>query len=86
LRNTWSSRFIHSQNYAMEAMKLSRGFRRLSVVAGFASSVLYGFLVLSWGGPSTWGAFVLALAVFVAVPVTFVLLLGWAIAGFQKSN
>ena len=69
-----------------KVLEISRGFRRLSVVAGFVGFFLLGLLVLSQGPPPTFGRFILALAVFVAVPAIFVLLLGWAIAGFHNPN
>jgi hypothetical protein len=63
-------------------MNISRGFRRLSVLAG-----VLGFLftcLLDLG--DKWDAQqYLGVAFFTFVPAALVLLLGWAIAGFNSN-
>ena len=65
---------------------ISRGFRRLSVVVGFIGATFIGFICLHDGRLPTVGDLMTMLAILVVVPMTFVLLLGWAIAGFRDSN
>jgi hypothetical protein len=64
-------------------MGISRGFRRLSFLAGFAGAIVIVCLWLSTGTPTV-SEFVLALLLFVSVPAVFVLILGWVVAGFRN--
>lgn len=74
-------------------MNISRGFRRLSVLTGLVGGI--AMLVIGLGPNGTLGReplsltilpMIVGLIMFVAVPVGFVLLLGWVVAGFQKSS
>jgi hypothetical protein len=70
---------------------ISRGFRRLSILAGFAGLMLLLFSLDASGdlsgrfSPSAFEWLKLIL-LFGGIPAAFALLLGWVVAGFRKSN
>jgi hypothetical protein len=70
-------------------MNLSRGFRRLSVLAGLVGLALLLFLGFGPNGTlhdtPLW-AWVVLLLTFVGGPFTFVSLVGWVVIGFRNSN
>jgi hypothetical protein len=67
-------------------MGISRGFRRLSVLTAFLGLVVIVFLWSQPGSNPTVPELIFGFLLFVGVPVLFVLLLGWVVAGFQNSN
>jgi len=67
-------------------MNISRGFRRLSLLAGFVG---FGVIVFIWGDSNQMPSptqLIFGLAIFGGLPAIFVLLLGWVVAGFRNSN
>ena len=77
-------------NYIINAMDISRGFRRLSVLAALMGLTALSFelevpTTIASSGSTV--AFVLWMALFFAgLPALFVLLIGWVIEGFRKAN
>ena len=71
-----------------DAMGVSRGFRRLSVLAGLAGAAFVGFLWIDSqpSDPPTGKQIVLCLVTFCAAPATFVLVLGWVVVGFRQGD
>lgn len=67
-------------------MNISRGFRRLSVVAAFLGLMVIVYLWTQPDSHPTPAQLLAGIVVFSGLPALFVLLLGWAIAGFQKST
>ena len=67
-------------------MGVSRGFRRLSVLAAFSGAAVLMFL---WVNQGEWPEPLQAvegLAVLAGLPAIFMLILGWAVAGFRQPN
>jgi len=66
-------------------MNIPRGFRRLSVLVGLVGLTIT--LMITWGSYGlplkTW---ITTFGILVVAPVLFVLLLGWVVEGFKKSN
>jgi hypothetical protein len=67
-------------------MNISRGFRRLSVLAAVLGTVVAFFALATNEGHTTPYVFALVILLFVVVPAVVVLLLGWAVAGFKNPN
>jgi Na+/serine symporter len=72
----------------MEPSRITRGFRRLSVLVGFIG-LIAGFVFvaikaqnLSDVHPVGW---LVVLALFVVAPVIITLLAGWVVAGFRSN-
>lgn len=70
-------------------MDLSRGFHRLSIVVALIGLAV--LLVLGLGpeghlATASLSLWVWLIFLFAGLPAIFVLLLGWVIAGFRKSN
>jgi H+/Cl- antiporter ClcA len=67
-------------------LDIHRGFRRLSVLAAFFGCLVVGLeRAIHWEQEWTQGDYVVAILI-ILVPTLVVLLLGWAIEGFQKSD
>lgn len=67
-------------------MNVSRGFRRLSVLAGLIGFLVLVFLWMQDNSLPDFNQIVLGLFILVITPAVVVWVLGWAVAGFQKSN
>jgi hypothetical protein len=67
-------------------VEISRGFRRLSVLAALVGLGVFTVLeLLPYSDPST-KDLIVGVVIFGIAPAIFVLVLGWVVAGFQKGN
>jgi hypothetical protein len=67
-------------------MNISRGFRRLSLLVGLIGFLVLGFLWMADNSVPSFEEIVRGLLILVIAPAVVVCVLGWAVAGFQKSN
>jgi hypothetical protein len=76
--------FVLMLGWVGERMSISRGFCRLSALAGLLGDAV---VVCLWLGSNSYPSIqqmIIGLVVFASVPAIFVLMLGWVVAGFQR--